>query len=152
MGGNNVTTAMNDMFRGCSNITSIDLTHLQLDNVTNMDNMFYNCTKLVELKMGGNPAKITSSSYVENMFYQVKTNGVLRYNIDYDYSKIIAKLPSTWKAEPLVNITNCTNLTIEADDVTWEQKFTTIRYTAVVNGTNPVSGATMTGVTLTGEV
>lgn len=152
MGGNNVTTSMNDMFYGCSNITHIDLTHLQLDNVTNMDNMFYNCTKLVELKMGGNPAKITSPSYVENMFYQVKTNGVFRYNIDYDYSKIIAKLPSTWKAEPLVNITNCTNLTIEADDITWKQTSTTIRYTAVVNGTNPVSGATMTGITLTGEV
>lgn len=152
MGGNNVTTSMNDMFYGCSNITHIDLTHLQLDNVTNMDNMFYNCTKLVELKMGGNPAKITSPSYVENMFYQVKTNGVFRYNIDYDYSKIIAKLPSTWKAEPLVNITNCTSLTIEADDATWRQTSTTIRYTAVVNGTNPVSGATMTGITLTGEV
>lgn len=152
MGGNNVTTSMNDMFYGCSNITHVDLTHLQLDKVTNMNNMFYNCTNLVELKMGGNPAKITSSSYVANMFYSVKTNGVFRYNPDYNYKYILDWLPSTWKAEPLINITNCTSLTIEADDVTWGQTSTTIRYTAVVNGTNPVSGATMTGVTLTGEV
>lgn len=152
MGGSNRVTDMSEMFQGCSKLTKVDLTNLQLDLVTDMDNMFYGCKSLTEIIMGGNPAKITSSTYVDSMFYQVKDNGVFRYNSDYNYKYIIDKLPSTWKAEPLIDVSNCTSLTIEADDVTWRQTSTTIRYTAVVNGINPVSGATMTGITLTGKV
>ena len=152
MGGSNKVTNMSNMFYGCNHLTKIDLTNLQLDLVTNMDYMFYGCTSLKEVKMGGNPAKITNSTYVEYMFNGITTEGVLYYNTEYDYSKIIAKLPSTWKALPLINISNCTSLTIEADDVNWSNTSTTIRYTAVVNGTNPASGATMTDITLTGEV
>lgn len=139
-------------FFGCTNLTSIDITNWDLSSVSNMDYMFAECKKLTEIKMGGNPAKITSSSYVDYMFNNISTNGVLRYNPDYNYSYIIAKLPSTWKAEPLVNITNCTSLTIEADNILYNQTSTTIRYTAVVNGTNPVSGNTMTDITVTGEI
>lgn len=151
MGGNNKVSTMYQMFQGCSKLTHIDLTHLKLDNVNNMGFMFYNCTSLKELKMGGNPANL-NSSYTNNMFSNIKTNGVFKYNPEYDYKYIIERLPSTWKAEPLISISNCTDLTIEADDVSWGKTSTTIRYTAVVNGTNPVSGAYMTGVTITGEV
>lgn len=151
MGGNNKVSTMNQMFQGCSKLTHIDLTHLQLDNVFDMGYMFYNCTSLVELKMGGNPAKL-NSSYTNYMFGNIKTKGVFKYNSDYDYKYIIDKLPSTWIAQPLINVSNCSSLTIEADDVSWRQTSTTIRYTAVVNGTNPVSGATMTDITITGVV
>lgn len=152
MGGNNKVTDMSEMFQGCSKLTKIDLTYLQLDSVTNMDNMFYGCTSLTEIRMGGNPAKITGASNVDYMFNNITTEGILYYNSEYDYSKIIAKLPSTWKAIPLVNATECTSLTIEADNVTSDKTSTTIRYTAIVNGTNPISGATMTGIELTGKV
>lgn len=151
IGGNNKVTNMSNMFYGCSSLTKIDLTNLQLDLVTNMDYMFYGCTKLEEVKMGGNPAGITNSSYVDYMFNGITTEGVLYYNTEYDYSKIIAKLPSTWKAVPLINATECTSLTIEADNVLYDQTSTTIRYTAVVNGTNPISGNVMTDITIAGE-
>ena len=150
MGGRNQVTNMSSMFSGCTSLTKIDLTNLQLDLVTNMDYMFYGCTSLTEVIMGGNPAKITSSSYVEYMFNNITTNGIFYYNAEYDYSKIIAKLPSTWKAVPLVNPTECTSLTIEADNVTSDKTSTTIRYTAIVNGTNPINGAAITGIELTG--
>jgi hypothetical protein len=117
-----------------------------------MDNMFAGCTSLTEVRMGGNPAKITSSSYVDGMFSNITTKGVFYYNAEYDYSKIIAKLPSTWKAVPLINPTECTSLTIEADNVTSDKTSTTIRYTAIVNGTNQISGAEMTGIELIGTV
>jgi surface protein len=152
MGGNNKVTDMSEMFYGCSKLTKIDLTNLQLDLVTNMDNMFYGCASLKEIRMGGNPAKITASSNVDYMFNNITTEGILYYNSEYDYSEIIAKLPSTWKAIPLVNATECTSLTIEAYNVTSDKTSTTIRYTAIVNGTNPISGATMTGIELTGKV
>ena len=152
IGGSNKVTNMSNMFYGCTRLTKIDLTNLQLDLVTNMDNMFYGCTKLEEVKMGGNPAGITNSSYADNMFYNITTEGVLYYNNEYDYSKIISKLPSTWKSLPLINATECTSLTIEAEDVTSDKTSTTIRYTAIVNGTNPISGAEMTGIELTGKV
>ena len=148
-------TNMSYMFDGCNKVTNLDLTNLQLDLVTNMNSMFSGCTSLTEVRMGGNPAKITSSSYVKDMFYNITTKGVFYYNAEYDYSYIIAKLPSTWKAVPLVNPTECTSLTIEADWtdwVSWNQTSTTVRYTAIVNGTNPISGAEMTGIELYGMV
>jgi hypothetical protein len=34
------------------------------------------------------------------MFYGVASNGTFYYNSAYDYSKILAKLPSTWTKIP----------------------------------------------------
>lgn len=151
IGGNNKVTNMQYMFYGCKSLTNIDLTNLQLDLVTNMQYMFQNCSNLTEIRMGGNPAKITNANYVVNMFSGVASEGVFYYNSEYDYSKIINVLPSGWEATPLINVTECTSLTIEAEDVTSDKTSTTIRYTAIVNGTNPISGAEMTGIELTGK-
>lgn len=152
IGGNNKVTNMNYMFNGCAKLTKIDLTNLQLDLVDTMQYMFQNCSNLTEIRMGGNPAKITSTHNVSNMFQGIKTEGILYYNADYDYSQIKMMLPTTWKAEPLFNATECVSLTIEADDIKCRDTHTTIRYTAIVNGENPVSGAPILNITQKGEV
>ena len=62
-----------------------------------MGSIFSSCELLVELKIGGNPSSLTN---VNDMFVDITTNGAFYYNSEYDYSKIIAELPSTWTAVP----------------------------------------------------
>ena len=40
---------MNSMFSGCSSLTSLDVTHFNTANVTNMNSMFSGCSKLTSL-------------------------------------------------------------------------------------------------------
>ena len=48
--------------------------------------------------MKGNLDKVTTAN---EMFRSITTEGVFEYSCAYDYSKIIAKLPSTWSTECL---------------------------------------------------
>jgi hypothetical protein len=52
--------------------------------------------------MGGDVSKVTN---VNHMFSNVATTGTFYYNNAYDYSNIIAQLPSGWNDVPctLVN-------------------------------------------------
>ena len=88
---------MIDMFNNCSKLSSLDISSWDTSKVTDMSGMFYNCSKLTSLKMGGNVSNVTT---VTNMFFNIKTTGTLYYPEQYDYSKIIAELPSTWTAIP----------------------------------------------------
>ena len=83
------------MFFGCSSLTSIDLSNWDTSKVTNMGYLFQNCGKLNEIKMGGDVSNVTSLKY---MFSGIFTTGTFYYPAQYDYSKIIAQLPSTWTA------------------------------------------------------
>ena len=91
-------TDMYYLFNGCSNLASIDVSNWDTSKVTNMNGMFGSCTSLTEVKMGGDVSKVTD---VANMFSYIKTTGTFYYNSQYDYSKIIAQLPSTWTAVPM---------------------------------------------------
>jgi surface protein len=91
-------TDMSNMFKYCSNLTSLDLSNWDTSNVTDMNEMFNLCSALTELKMGGDISKVTN---VTSMFSNVFSTGTFYYNPQYDYSKIIAVLPSTWTAVPM---------------------------------------------------
>ena len=92
----NVTT-MNQMF--CySAMTSLDLSNFDTSKVEDMTYMFSTCTNLNSIKMMGDVSNVTS---VTDMFDGVKENGTFYYNEAYDYSKIIAVLPTTWTAIPI---------------------------------------------------
>ena len=59
-------TNMSFMFHGCSALTSLDLTNFNTANVTYMDNMFNGCSALTSLDLTNfNTAKVT---YMNNMF------------------------------------------------------------------------------------
>lgn len=88
-------TNMEGCFSRQYNITSLNLGSWDTSTATNMIKMFWFCRNLTELRMLGptNP-----NADVTNMFLDIKTNGTFYYNPAYDYSHIIAQLPSTWTA------------------------------------------------------
>ena len=90
----NVTT-MKAMLSGLPKITKFDLSSFNLLKVTNFDNMFDGSTALTEVKM---MSDINTTLSTVNMFININTTGVFYYNINYNYSRIIASLPSTWTA------------------------------------------------------
>ena len=60
-------TDMSNMFWGCSSLTSLDVTHFNTANVTNMSLMFYSCSSLTSLDVTHfNTANVTDMS---SMFY-----------------------------------------------------------------------------------
>ncbi|WP_183193139.1 BspA family leucine-rich repeat surface protein [Bifidobacterium commune] len=60
-------TDMSNMFYNCSGLTTLDVTHFDTTNVTNMSNMFYNCSGLTTLDVTHfDTAKVTNMS---NMFF-----------------------------------------------------------------------------------
>jgi len=60
-------TRMSEMFYGCSNLTTLDVSNFNTQNVTNMGSMFYGCSGLTSLDVSGfNTQNVTDMSY---MFY-----------------------------------------------------------------------------------
>ena len=58
---------MEGMFRGCSSLTSLDLSPLDTSNVTNMSNMFSGCSSLTSLDLSGfNTSNVQGA---RSMFY-----------------------------------------------------------------------------------
>lgn len=74
---------------------SIDISGWDTSSATTMAAMFKGHKNLVELRMYGatNP-----NADVDEMFQGVTSYGTFYYNPAYDYSHIIAQLPSTWTA------------------------------------------------------
>lgn len=91
-------TDMSYLFGSCLNLERVDLSKWDISNVTNMRSMFNNSIKLIEVKMGGDPSKVTNLQDFMNPSYT--TIGTFYYDERYDYSKIIAALPATWTAVP----------------------------------------------------
>lgn len=77
---------------------SIDLSGWDMSNVKDMSEMFRYEPALTEVIMTGptNP-----NAEVTDMFADITTSGTFYYNPAYDYSHIIAQLPSTWTAQTI---------------------------------------------------
>ena len=59
-------TQMNSMFKGCNNLTELDLSNFNTEKVTDMNNMFESCQNLTSLDLSSfNTAQVTDMS---NMF------------------------------------------------------------------------------------
>ena len=90
---------MYGMFSACYSLTSLDLSGWDTSNVTDMQEMFSNCYNLTEIKMGGD---VSNVSNVNGMFGgYIASLGTLYYNSNYDYSRIIDALPTSWVAIPI---------------------------------------------------
>ena len=60
-------TKMDNMFRGCTELSGLDLSHFDTDLVTSMTGMFEGCSSVTELDLSRfNTAKVTN---IGNMFY-----------------------------------------------------------------------------------
>ena len=64
-------TNMGNMFNDCSSLTSLDVSGFNTSNVENMSGMFYNCSNLTSLDVSGfNTSNVTD---MYKMFYNCKT-------------------------------------------------------------------------------
>ena len=112
-----------NIFSYCGNLTTIDLSDINLPSLESMDyafamcgklqsvilplnmdkceylnGMFKGCSNLTEVRMMFNPMSV---KLYYGMFEGITTSGNFYYNSSYDYSKIIEVLPSTWTAVPI---------------------------------------------------
>ena len=84
-------TDMSRMFYNCK-ARVIDLRGFVFSKVTTMYRMFKECSYLQEVYIDGD---ISNVSDISEIFGNIRTEGTFYYNPAYDYSKIIAVLPST---------------------------------------------------------
>ena len=84
-----------EMFAGCGNLISVDLSMCDFSDTCEFMQMFDFCNMLTEVKFGG-PINININT--TNMFRYVYTTGTLYYPKEYDYTPIINALPSKWTA------------------------------------------------------
>lgn len=85
-------------FSSCSYLISIDLSNFDTSKVENASGMFMNCVRLTSVKMTTGWDNLETAY---RMFYGIQTSGIFYYNSKYDYSKIVAELPSTWTLVPI---------------------------------------------------
>lgn len=94
-------TSTKQMFYGCQNITSLDLSHFNTSNVTNMETMFSQSSKLMTLDLSGwDTSKVTT---MRSMFYYCSnlteldlssftTNKLTDMSSMFGYCKALTKL------------------------------------------------------------
>ena len=72
---------MNVMFSVCSNLSELDLTHFNTENVTNMWNMFFDCKSLTTIYVS-DEFVITNITYKNySLFFGcIKLKGAIKYN------------------------------------------------------------------------
>jgi hypothetical protein len=146
-----VTIIGGSAFSGCSGLTEVIIG----SGVTSIGNFaFRDCSKLAKITSRA----ITAPTLPSTTFYNVKSGGILYVpagsinsystwmQTGNDY---LGKY--NWTIKEMYIPTECTSLTISADDVSGDKTFTTIHYTAVTNGTD-LDGNPMTGITITGTV
>lgn len=93
-------TNMVEMFYGCTNLTTLDLSNFNTSNVTGMTSMFQHCTHLTHLDIRN--FDFTKVKYYSNMFGSSATTGVP------DNCEIIVKddAAKTWITSKFSRLTN----------------------------------------------
>ena len=78
----NVTT-MYHMFANCSGLTSLDVSNFNIANVTTMENMFSGCSRLKSLNLSNiNTANVTAMSYMFNGCSGLNSIDLSNFNTD----------------------------------------------------------------------
>ena len=74
-------TSMLSMFSVCSNLTALDVGNWNTSNVTNMSHMFYNCTKLTSLNLANfNTNNVTNFDFMFAYCRQLATIDISSMN------------------------------------------------------------------------
>lgn len=93
-------TSMQNMFKGCTSLTNIDLTGLEANQVTNMSYMFDSCTNLQNVNASG-----LANNHSTNMSYMFRNCSALQtVNITGIFSNTVVNIDSTYMFQ------NCTSL------------------------------------------
>ena len=81
-----LVTSMTGMFEGCSSVTELDLSRFNTAKVTNMGNMFYNCMHLRTIFVAPEKWSMSGVTSSSGMFYgctNIKGSMGTAYNADY---------------------------------------------------------------------
>lgn len=116
-------TSMNNMFYGCSQLTTLDLSSFNTSNVTDMNYMFGGCSKLTTLDLTSfDTSNVTKMSYMFNGCSSLTTLNVSNFNTSnvtnmssmFNGCNNLTNI-SKLKANKIINISsfvyNCTSLT-----------------------------------------
>lgn len=82
------------LFNCCYKLPSLGLGSINTTNVTNISYMFGSCLALQSVTFKTPINKVTTYS---NVFYNVKTSGMLYFPSAYSFTKLTNQLPSTWR-------------------------------------------------------
>ena len=157
-------TNLSNTFYNCSKLTSVDLTPLAGSQITNFGSTFHGCGYVKTLIFPW----ITAPTAAYNSFGNGGSTYVGYYTRLTGENKFLVPYGSTgydsgYWLDPLQNAekcgftlkytyepTECTSLTITADDVSGRDTSTTIHWTAITNGVDGLTDETLTGVEVTG--
>ena len=88
-------TNMSGMFQYCSGLTSLDLSSLNTQNVTSMSYIFYDCSCLTNLDLTHlDTSKVTSMYF---LFYDCSALTSLTTGTTFKFVGIDYSLPGTWQ-------------------------------------------------------
>ena len=125
-------------------ITSLDISHWNLENVLILNLGFTLFENLNEIKV---QTALHKDLYITALV-SPNTSGTLYYDVLLsDCYEIISKLPPSWNAISVSEIIDCTSLAITADNVLGNEYTTTIYYEAIVNGIKQ-DGTVFTGISI----
>lgn len=82
------------LFNCCYKLPSLGLGSINTTNVTNMSYMFGSCLALTSVTF---KTPINNVTTYNNVFYNVKTSGILYFPSAYSFTKLTSQLPSTWR-------------------------------------------------------
>ena len=151
-------------FTNCSALTSIDLSPFADAPITNFSRTFNGCAYVKTLIFPWITAPKASydtfgSGGTTYVGYYTRTTGKNKllvpygstgYDSDYWLDPLQKSSKCGFTLDYTYVPTECTSLTITADDVSGGRTTTTIHYIAITNGIDSLSGETLTGVEVTG--
>ena len=104
-------TNMNGMFLNCTKLTSLDLSSFNTSKVTNMFSMFSSCSSLIELDLGNlDTSNVIDFGYMFNNCYELITTIVIRA----DSSKVTNYSYMFWNSAIHTNARIIVNYTADA--------------------------------------
>ena len=122
-------TNLNSAFYNCSSLVESPV--IDVSCLTQLQYTFKNCSSLTKITFVGDPSNITTFS---DPFMNVAPEGTFVYDYRYNYSNVIANLPSGWNAVPNVTISEYTALEIDVENARWSQTKAPLTYIVTAKG------------------
>ena len=88
-------TYMDNMFKSCKKLNSINFGKLNLSMVSNINSLFEDCSSLSNINL--NYFDTSNIEFYDNLFKGINSEGTISYNSSILDEKILKDLPPTWE-------------------------------------------------------
>lgn len=129
-----LTNIGNYAFDGCWNVHSFKCKALSAPSV--------------QQRTFGNYSYMGRDAKTKTLYIPIESNGYDQGN----WSVVTDRAKANYKQEHIYNPIECTNLSVIGDNVPGYDSYTTLRYTAITNGYDPVLEKDVVGYVITGKV